>query len=381
MHAHRAALPDPDRAAARRHYAATERSRAARALRRAGALGRDAANRFSGRTSPRWCRASPARPRSICRCRAPTTSRSPPPSTSTRSTTAKSRCCLLFSGTVFTQEAGPASASSQVAWDNDATYRLPVRVWRELMDPYFPGSGWLRLQRETLDALHAVQGATGTDDLGQTRSTRCSSQTAGGPAVTLRTRPQDRRRGALRGLRPLPLPRLGRARTSCAGSSGSLAPRAWSEAGGCEPWAMQTECLVGRRRAGAPDRRLRAFLHAAGTAHRGRARRRGSAPVESLDGRRRRCGRPGTRPSSATVDFAGRDLGSAAAGERMIPFEFPAGRDGEAIRGRRRGPIGRFVRERQAASPASSRLAARAGRRARRLPASACGVENLTAGR
>lgn len=25
---------------------------------------------------------------------------------------------------------------------------------------------------------------------------------------------------------------------------GVLAPRAWSEAGGCEPWAMQTECLV-----------------------------------------------------------------------------------------------------------------------------------------
>ena len=28
-----------------------------------------------------------------------------------------------------------------------------MRVWREVMDLYFPNSGWLRLQRETLDAL------------------------------------------------------------------------------------------------------------------------------------------------------------------------------------------------------------------------------------
>jgi hypothetical protein len=59
---------------------------------------------------------------------------------------------LLFSGTVFGR--GPCGfAVSRVPWDAEARYRLPVRVWRDLMDRYFPGGGWLRLPRETLDAL------------------------------------------------------------------------------------------------------------------------------------------------------------------------------------------------------------------------------------
>ena len=33
------------------------------------------------------------------------------------------------------------------------SYRLPVSVWRATMDPFFPNSGWIRLRRETIDAL------------------------------------------------------------------------------------------------------------------------------------------------------------------------------------------------------------------------------------
>ena len=61
---------------------------------------------------------------------------------------------LLFSGTIFA--ATPATtgfAASPVAWHEEASFRLPVRVWREVMDRYFPNSGWVRLSRETLDAL------------------------------------------------------------------------------------------------------------------------------------------------------------------------------------------------------------------------------------
>jgi len=65
---------------------------------------------------------------------------------------------FLFSGTIFSQGDGapggvPALRVTQVSWRRDATYRLPVRVWRELMDLYYPNSGWLRLRRETLDDL------------------------------------------------------------------------------------------------------------------------------------------------------------------------------------------------------------------------------------
>jgi len=64
---------------------------------------------------------------------------------------------LLFSGTVFTR--GQAGFSVEpVPWEKEAPFRLPVRVWRELMDHYFPGSAWIRLRRESFDALHQFRG-------------------------------------------------------------------------------------------------------------------------------------------------------------------------------------------------------------------------------
>ncbi len=59
---------------------------------------------------------------------------------------------LLFSGTGFVGQQGRVQVMP-VPWHCEASYRMPVRVWRELMDRYFPGSGWLRLRRETIDAL------------------------------------------------------------------------------------------------------------------------------------------------------------------------------------------------------------------------------------
>ncbi|MGZ4631949.1 MAG: DUF6084 family protein [Actinomycetes bacterium] len=59
---------------------------------------------------------------------------------------------FLFNGTIITR-GDTGFAVTQVPWHSEAGYRMPVSVWRDLMDHYFPGSGWLRLDRETLDAL------------------------------------------------------------------------------------------------------------------------------------------------------------------------------------------------------------------------------------
>jgi hypothetical protein len=59
---------------------------------------------------------------------------------------------LMFSGTVFGRSAAGLSAAP-VSWSEEASYRLPVALWRDMMDLYFPNTGWLRLRRETLDAL------------------------------------------------------------------------------------------------------------------------------------------------------------------------------------------------------------------------------------
>ena len=44
-----------------------------------------------------------------------------------------------------------------IGWDREAEYALPVSVWRETMDRYFPGSAWLRLDRDTFDRLYAYR--------------------------------------------------------------------------------------------------------------------------------------------------------------------------------------------------------------------------------
>jgi len=60
---------------------------------------------------------------------------------------------LLFSGTVFTQREG-ALAAEPIPWHAEVTYRLPVEVYRDAIDRHFPGSAWVRLRRETFDALY-----------------------------------------------------------------------------------------------------------------------------------------------------------------------------------------------------------------------------------
>ena len=48
-----------------------------------------------------------------------------------------------------------------VPWHKEANYRLPVTVWRQMMDMYFPGAGWLRLRRDTLSDLERFKAARG----------------------------------------------------------------------------------------------------------------------------------------------------------------------------------------------------------------------------
>ena len=59
---------------------------------------------------------------------------------------------FLFSGTVFAKGEGGLRVT-QIPWDRETRHRLPVATWRELMDRYYPNAGWLRLRRDTLDAL------------------------------------------------------------------------------------------------------------------------------------------------------------------------------------------------------------------------------------
>jgi hypothetical protein len=73
---------------------------------------------------------------------------------------------FLFSGTVFTR-GQRGFGVEQVPWDCEARYDLPVAVWRELIDHYYPNSAWLRLDRgliERLAVYKAERGLTTWDE-------------------------------------------------------------------------------------------------------------------------------------------------------------------------------------------------------------------------
>ncbi|WNZ14193.1 DUF6084 family protein [Streptomyces sp. 11x1] len=62
---------------------------------------------------------------------------------------------MLFSGTAFTGTGG--FRVEPVPWDREAAFRMPVATWREMVEQHFPGCGWIRLPRDTMDALLAYR--------------------------------------------------------------------------------------------------------------------------------------------------------------------------------------------------------------------------------
>jgi Family of unknown function (DUF6084) len=62
---------------------------------------------------------------------------------------------LLFSGTAFYGE--EQLQAVRIDWESEADYRLPVRVWRETMDRYFPQSAWVRLEADAYARLTAYR--------------------------------------------------------------------------------------------------------------------------------------------------------------------------------------------------------------------------------
>ncbi len=60
---------------------------------------------------------------------------------------------LLFSGTVFSSDAEGGLQIEQIAWNKEASYRLPVAIWRDMMAHYYPGGRFLCLGRDVFEQL------------------------------------------------------------------------------------------------------------------------------------------------------------------------------------------------------------------------------------
>jgi hypothetical protein len=61
---------------------------------------------------------------------------------------------FLFSGTVFYTDARGALQTEQIPWNRECAFRLPVGVWKDMMNLYYPNSVWLCLRKDVFDRLH-----------------------------------------------------------------------------------------------------------------------------------------------------------------------------------------------------------------------------------
>jgi hypothetical protein len=62
--------------------------------------------------------------------------------------------CFQFSGNVFYQGPDETLQVAPISWDKEAKYRLPLKVWKDLMEMYYPNSAWLALRKDVFDKLY-----------------------------------------------------------------------------------------------------------------------------------------------------------------------------------------------------------------------------------
>ena len=61
---------------------------------------------------------------------------------------------MLFSGTVFYAPEDSPLQVAPISWEQEARYKLPVKLWREMMDAYYPNCAWINLRRDVFDRLY-----------------------------------------------------------------------------------------------------------------------------------------------------------------------------------------------------------------------------------
>jgi hypothetical protein len=60
---------------------------------------------------------------------------------------------FMFTGSIFYSGDDGRLQVGMIPWDREASYRLPVAVWRGALERHFPGAAWLRVRRETFQRL------------------------------------------------------------------------------------------------------------------------------------------------------------------------------------------------------------------------------------
>ena len=68
---------------------------------------------------------------------------------------------FLFSGTIFYEGEEGNLQVGQISWSKEASYRLPVALWQEMIARYYPNSTWIRMQKDVFDQLYHYKAVHG----------------------------------------------------------------------------------------------------------------------------------------------------------------------------------------------------------------------------
>jgi Family of unknown function (DUF6084) len=68
---------------------------------------------------------------------------------------------FLFSGTIFYEGETGNLQVGQISWSKEASFRLPVSVWQEMIARYYPNSVWIRLHKDVFDRLYQYKATHG----------------------------------------------------------------------------------------------------------------------------------------------------------------------------------------------------------------------------
>ena len=61
---------------------------------------------------------------------------------------------FLFSGTVFYQMPEGPLQVAPISWEKESKFKLPLSVWKNVIDTYYPNTAWLCLRRDAFERLY-----------------------------------------------------------------------------------------------------------------------------------------------------------------------------------------------------------------------------------
>jgi hypothetical protein len=61
---------------------------------------------------------------------------------------------FLFSGTAFYRGEQDRLQVAPISWEKEAKFRLPLKIWKQMIDEYYPNTAWLCLRRDAFERLY-----------------------------------------------------------------------------------------------------------------------------------------------------------------------------------------------------------------------------------